>query len=143
MALVAAMRPKSNGSSTIGVKKSVVAMSAWLSFNRYTAASSAVSVPTSRSLGSAPFKPLAARISERTAGAILQPHPPPWLYSVSGILSGAFMGVEFSHGTDGFLLLRHDHRLPIAGRIRGRPHPRRHFRTSARRRGARQSRHAL
>ena len=30
-ALVAAMRPKSNGSSTMGVKKSVVAMIAWLS----------------------------------------------------------------------------------------------------------------
>src|SRR4051812_24812504 len=118
-------------------------MSAWLSLSRYTAASSAVSVPTSRSLGSAPFNPLAARISESTAGAILQPQPPPWLNSVSRILSGAFMGVEFSHGTDGFLVLRHDHRLPIAGRIRGRPYPRRDFCASARRRGARQSRHAL
>ena len=43
------MRPKSNGSSTIGMKKSVVATSAWLSFSRYTAASSPVSVPTSSS----------------------------------------------------------------------------------------------
>ena len=42
------MRPKSWGSSTIGVKKSVVAMIACVSFSRYTAASSAVSVPTSR-----------------------------------------------------------------------------------------------
>ena len=33
MALVAAMRPKSNGSSTMGMKKSVVAMSAWLSLS--------------------------------------------------------------------------------------------------------------
>src|SRR3954465_11351498 len=142
MALVAAMRPKSCGSSTIGVKKSVVATSAWLSFSRYTAASSEVSVPTRRSLGR-PRIGEAERMSESTAGAILQPHPPPWLNSVRRIFSGAFMGVEFSHGTDGFLVLRHDHRLPIAGRIRGRPHPRRDFRASARRRGARQSRHAL
>ncbi len=47
-ALVAAIRPKSKGSSTIGMKKSVVAISACASFSRYTAASSAVSVPTSR-----------------------------------------------------------------------------------------------
>ena len=79
------MRPKSNGSSTIGVKKSVVATSAWLSFSRYTAASSAVSLPTSRSFGSAPFSPLEARISDSTAGAILQPQPPPWLNSVRRI----------------------------------------------------------
>ena len=32
-ALVAAMRPKSNGSSTMGMKKSVVATSAWLSLS--------------------------------------------------------------------------------------------------------------
>ena len=40
------MRPKSNGSSTIGMKKSVVATSAWVSFSRQTAASSEVSAPT-------------------------------------------------------------------------------------------------
>ncbi|KAI1696610.1 hypothetical protein Ddc_20241 [Ditylenchus destructor] len=50
-ALVAAMRPKSCGSSTIGMKKSVVAISACSSLSRYTAASSAVSMPTSNSLG--------------------------------------------------------------------------------------------
>src|SRR5438270_758316 len=38
------MRPKSNGSSTTGMKKSVVATSAWLSFSFQTAASSAGSV---------------------------------------------------------------------------------------------------
>src|SRR3954471_10783511 len=90
MALVAAMRPKSNGSSTIGVKKSVVATSACESLSRYTAASSAVSVPTRRSFGR-PRIGVEARISERTAGAILQPQPPPWLNWVSRIFSGAFM----------------------------------------------------
>jgi hypothetical protein len=34
MALVAAMRPKSNGSSTMGMKKSVVAISACSSLSR-------------------------------------------------------------------------------------------------------------
>src|SRR5216117_30626 len=43
-ALVAAMRPKSRGSSTMGVKKSVVATIACSSFNRYTAASSLDSI---------------------------------------------------------------------------------------------------
>jgi hypothetical protein len=33
-AFVAAMRPKSNGSSTMGMKKSVVATTAWSSFRR-------------------------------------------------------------------------------------------------------------
>ena len=47
-ALVAAMRPQSYGSSTIGVKKSVVRTMARSSRTRYTAASSAVSRPTSR-----------------------------------------------------------------------------------------------
>jgi len=50
MALVAAIRPKSKGSSTIGMKKSVVAMMQVPSSRRHTAASSPVSVPTSRLL---------------------------------------------------------------------------------------------
>src|SRR5262245_3230231 len=58
------------------------------------AASSAVSVPTKRSFGS-PRMGVEARISDRMAGAILQPQPPPWLNSVRRIFSGAFMGVEF------------------------------------------------
>ena len=49
IALVAAMRPKSYGSSTMGMKKSVVAISACSSLSWYTAASSAVSMPTSSS----------------------------------------------------------------------------------------------
>src|SRR6267154_4539063 len=76
MALVAAMRPKSYGSSTIGMKKSVVATSACSSLSRYTAASSDVSTPTSSSGGTG-MRALVRRISESNAGAILQPQPPP------------------------------------------------------------------
>ena len=47
IALAAAIRPKSRGSSTIGMKKSVVEMTAVLSSICHTAASSPVSVPTS------------------------------------------------------------------------------------------------
>src|SRR5574337_251266 len=76
------MRPKSKGSSTMGVKKSVVATRACWSLRRYTAASSAVSVHTSRSGGRRPAG--TRRISSAsTAGAILQPHPPPWENRVS------------------------------------------------------------
>src|SRR6266849_7792879 len=75
-ALAAAMRPKSYGSSTIGMKKSVVATTACSSFRRYTAASSLVSIPTS-SAGSRNWRGTLARISVSAAGAILQPHPPP------------------------------------------------------------------
>src|SRR6266516_4869408 len=77
----------------MGVKKSVVATIACSSFNRYTAASSLDSIPTSRSFGS-PRTGVLARISESTAGAILQPQPPPWEYWVSRISSaGAFIGL--------------------------------------------------
>jgi hypothetical protein len=44
-ALAAAMAPKVNGSSTIGVKKSTVCTRARSALNRYTPASSAVSKP--------------------------------------------------------------------------------------------------
>ena len=45
-ALAAAMRPKSRGSSTIGIKKSVVAITQLSLSISQTAASSPVSVPT-------------------------------------------------------------------------------------------------
>ena len=77
MALVAAMRPKSYGSSTMGMKKSVVAISACSSLSWYTAASSEVSMPTSSSGGSG-SRAVPLRISDSTPGAILQPQPPPW-----------------------------------------------------------------
>ena len=77
MALVAAMRPKACGSSTIGMKKSVVAITARSSETCHTAASSAVSVPT-RSWGKACAAGWPASSSRSTAGASLQPQPPPW-----------------------------------------------------------------
>ncbi|KAG1483569.1 hypothetical protein G6F54_013529 [Rhizopus delemar] len=80
-ALVAAMRPKSNGSSTIGMKKSVVATIAWRSSRRYTAASSLVSRPPSSSAG-AGSAGIPRSSSESTPGAILQPQPPPWASEV-------------------------------------------------------------
>ncbi len=60
----------------MGMKKSVVAISACSSLIWYTAASSAVSMPTSNSGGTGMPLPL-LRISDNTPGAILQPQPPP------------------------------------------------------------------
>mmetsp|Transcript_83948 Transcript_83948/g.140093 ORF Transcript_83948/g.140093 Transcript_83948/m.140093 type:complete len:213 (+) Transcript_83948:723-1361(+) len=76
MALVAAMRPKSCGSSTMGMKKSVVLMRPWPSPRSYTAASSFVPRPTS-SRGSACSGPVLESILSSTLGEILQPQPPP------------------------------------------------------------------
>ena len=76
MALVAAIAPKSCGSSTIGMKKSVVATTACVALSWYTAASSEVSVPTS-SPGVAMPGIARARRSRSAAGATLQPQPPP------------------------------------------------------------------
>src|SRR3546814_2537074 len=70
------MRPKSYGSSTMGMKKSVVAIRACWSLSRYTAASSEVSLPTIKAAkGCAAGMP--ASKSDSTPGAILQPQPPP------------------------------------------------------------------
>ncbi len=85
------MRPKSKGSSTIGMKKSVVATRACWSFSRQTVASSEVSVPTIR-LAKAPAAGMPARMSRSTAGAILQPQPPPWAREVRRGASGIFAG---------------------------------------------------
>jgi len=67
----------------MGVKKSVVATSAVVSFTRYTAASSLVAASTIRFvLPSA--SGISHRISASTFGASLHPHPPPWAREVSG-----------------------------------------------------------
>src|SRR3954468_1128088 len=71
------------------MKKSVVATRAWVSFSRQTAASSDAAAPTIRSEKAAvagmPF-----RIDCSTAGASLQPQPPPWASEVRrGVASGA------------------------------------------------------
>ena len=42
-------------------------------------------------MGGRPRIGVEARISDSTAGAILQPQPPPWLNSVRRIFSGAFI----------------------------------------------------
>ena len=65
------------------MKKSVVATSAWLSFKRQTAASSLVSVPTIR-FAKAAACGMADRISRKTPGESLHPHPPPWASEVRG-----------------------------------------------------------
>src|SRR5690606_5651938 len=84
MALVAAMRPKSKGSSTMGMKKSVVETTPRSSSSAYTAASSREALPT-HSFGSRFCAPLPARIVSSTLGEILQPQPAPWLYWVRRI----------------------------------------------------------
>src|SRR3989344_263872 len=93
MALVAAMRPKSNGSSTMGMKKSVVDTTPRSSSSAYTAASSRDALPTHRR-GSRFWAPLPARITSSTLGLILQPQPAPWLYWVRrmGVLGKAMPG---------------------------------------------------
>jgi hypothetical protein len=69
----AAIRPNQAGSSTGGVMKSTVEMTARSSERRYTAASSLVSKPTSR-LGSVEAgRSLSA--ADRTVGPILAAHP--------------------------------------------------------------------
>src|ERR1700712_955649 len=94
------MRPKSNGSSTMGMKKSVVAITACSSLRRYTAASSDVSVPTSNWLYAAADGDRARRFA-RTPGAILQPHPPPWESDVSrGVGAGVGEAVIRSTSND-------------------------------------------
>src|SRR3990167_943440 len=92
IALVAAMRPKSYGSSTIGIKKSVVDTTPRSSSRAYTAASSREALPT-HSLGSRFCAPLPARITSSTLGEILQPQPAPWLYWVKrmGSLTGSLL----------------------------------------------------
>ena len=85
-ALAAAIRPQSYGSSTTGVKKSVVATTAIpVPAIRTTAASSPSSSPTSSSpagsRGPAPSSPATAASS--SPGGILQAQPPPCAYWVS------------------------------------------------------------
>src|SRR3954464_5245187 len=84
-AFVAAILPQSPGSSTIGVKKSVVAISARPSPREYTAASSPVSLETISWGGGAAAGPSVPRTSRRVSGPILHAQPAPWLNSVSRI----------------------------------------------------------
>src|ERR687890_290249 len=84
-ALAAAIRPQSYGSSTTGVKKSVVDTSVLPPGIRTTAASSPASRPTSSSpAGSTGPRPVsAATAASSSPGGILQAQPPPCAYEVS------------------------------------------------------------
>ena len=83
-AFVAAIRPQSYASSTIGVKKSVVTTRARSSRTRYTAASSAVSRPTIRFGSSGGVKPRTSpKTVRRSSGESLQAQPAPWEKRVS------------------------------------------------------------
>src|SRR5436305_7463902 len=84
MAFAAAIRPKVYGSSTIGVKKSIVVTRAMSSEIRHTAASSSDSLPTSSSGGRAAAG-IAASTSESEPAGSLHAHPAPWESSVSRI----------------------------------------------------------
>ena len=88
MAFAAAIRPKSNASSTMGIKKSVVAIRAFPFPISYTAASSAVALPTS-SFAVCCSGIVVVSICCSTAGAILQPHPAPrenWVSLISSLI---------------------------------------------------------
>src|SRR5918994_4719632 len=76
------MRPQSYGSSTIGVKKSSVAISPSPDGSRYTAASSPVSAATRRS-AEARGNVTSPRTVRRSSGPSLHPQPAPWLKLVS------------------------------------------------------------
>ena len=84
-ALVAAIRPKSNGSSTIGVKKSAVVTIARSSRTRTTPASSLVSNPTSTSGFAVRGSPDSNGPS--AAAGSLQPQPAPWEREVSATIA--------------------------------------------------------
>ena len=74
-ALVAAMRPKSNGSSTMGMKKSVVATIACRSSRRHRGV--VAGLAANQQFGRCGKCWNAAQRSLSTPGAILQPQPPP------------------------------------------------------------------
>src|SRR5687768_15584242 len=82
MAFTEAMDPNVNGSSTMGIKKSVVLITHEPSPRSNTAASSRDSFPTSKA-GKKDFLNSEWRMVSKTAGEILQPQPAPWLYCVS------------------------------------------------------------
>src|SRR5436305_6993867 len=84
MAFAAAIRPKVYGSSTTGVKNSIVVTRAMSSEIRHTAASSSDSLPTSSSGGRAAAG-IAASTSESEPAGSLQAQPAPWESSVSRI----------------------------------------------------------
>ena len=85
IAFAATMRPQSNGSSTTGVKKSAVLITARPASSRTTAASSPSS-PTSRSGPPGRSTPASSRSSSPIG--TLQAHPPPAAYCVIRTVMG-------------------------------------------------------
>ena len=81
MALVAAIRPKSNGSSTMGTKKSVVLITPSPLPKSITAASSLLELSTKR-LGNSGRVRLVFKIRSRIFDEILHSLPAPRLHSV-------------------------------------------------------------
>src|SRR5262245_36106577 len=71
---------------------------------RYTAASSLVSMPTIRSDGIRPRPPDLVMICSSTAGASLQPHPPPWERLVSRTAVSVSFTVSIVYGGIGSIL---------------------------------------
>src|SRR5438270_12821223 len=89
------MRPKSNASSTMGKKKSVVDTIAVSLLIWYTAASSLLSLPT-RSEAKDFFSGV-CKICCNTEGAILHPQPPPfenWVSLISSCMPSKLRGCE-------------------------------------------------
>ncbi len=86
IALAAAMRPNVRGSSTIGIKKSVVEMMPVPSPKSITAASSFVSFPIIND-GNDSDRSTPERISCKTAGESLHPQPAPWENCVNLMVS--------------------------------------------------------
>ena len=82
-ALAAAIRPQSPGSSTIGVKKSVVRIRARSSSRRSTAASSASAAPISRSPWAGAMASMVANMASSLASGSLQAQPAPGESEVS------------------------------------------------------------
>src|SRR5215217_720991 len=120
-AFVAAILPQSYGASTIGVKKSSVAISPCPSGSRTTAASSPVSFPTRTSSENDGMASI-DNTFDSCSGPSLQPQPAPWLKLVSlrcsrtrrgyaALMRTAVVGhtewVEFAHVS----------RVPTAGEI--------------------------
>src|SRR6266567_3378920 len=87
-ALVAAIRPNVQASSTTGVKKSAVTTTAVAGLTRTTAPSSPCSTPTIRSVPG-PSGTSLPMVSSSSPGGILQAQPPPRAYWVSRKVAGS------------------------------------------------------
>src|SRR5712691_9223051 len=104
-ALVAAIRPNVQASSTTGVKKSAVTTTAMAGLTRTTAPSSPCSTPTIRSVPG-PSGTSLAMVSSSSPGGILQAQPPPRAYWVSRKAAGPVMRSNVVPRPDTLLVTR-------------------------------------